>query len=126
MKNFNEHNQQTWDFNTGQELHGDVIIERIEALPSDFDKMKPEPMDALAYGESTGHLHKLFRMTDETIGQTFQLRIADDGVKYLKVDEPCVLKHQEHEPRVIPAGLYRIGIQRQYDPFTKLISRVVD
>ena len=41
-------------------MHGDVVIERIEAVPAGFDKMTKEPLDCLAYGEVTGHAHKLF------------------------------------------------------------------
>jgi hypothetical protein len=127
MKPFNEHNEQAWDFKHSQELHGDVILEKVESLPKDFNKMKSEPKAALAYGEVTGHLHKLFRFGEEHgAAPAFDLRIGDDGIKWLKVDEPTVVKHQEHSPRVIPPGIYKIGIQREYDPFTKLARKVVD
>lgn len=126
MKPFNENNTQALDFQFNQALHGDVIIEKIEKLPKNFESLRNEPNSALAYGEATGHLHKLFRFGEETGSAAFALKITDDGVKYLKVDEPTVLKHQEHEPRVIPPGIYRIGIQREYDPFTKKMRSVAD
>lgn len=128
MKPFNEHEEpKQWNFKDGQELHGDVIVEKIEDLPESFEFMKKEPMDALAYGEASGHIHKLFKMTDLPSGSyAFDLREKDDGTKYLKVIEPVVLKHQEHLPRIIPPGNYKIGIQREYDPFLKIARQVVD
>lgn len=128
MKPFNEHDQAAWTFKQMQNLHGDVIIEKVKSLPKDFKKMKPEPQSALAYGEHTGHLHKLFRAQDpdNMTSVSFDLRVDDTGIKWLKVEKETVLKHQEHSPRIIPAGLYKIGIQREYDPFTKLARQVAD
>lgn len=128
MKPFNEHGLQEWDFKTGEHLHGDVIVKEIKTLPDNFEAMKKEPQDALAYGEFSGHLHKLFRMQDADLPDSvsFDLRIDGDGNKWLKVIEPIVVKHQEHSPRVIPAGCYKIGVQVEYDPFTKLARQVAD
>ena len=128
MKNFNENNIKEWDFKTGQHLHGDVVVTSIENLPDDFDSMKIESNSALAYGEATGHVHKLFRMSDPDLPNkvSYDLRVDDKGDRWLKVIEPVVLKHQEHEPRIIPCGLYKINIQREYDVFSNAIRRVVD
>ena len=128
MKPFNEHDTKAWDDKTKQNLHGDVILERIESLPKEFDSLKDEPQQALAYGEATGHIHKLFRMPDREGSElpTFKLKITENGERYLKVLEPTILKHQEHSPRVIQPGNYKIGIQREYDPYSKIVRRVID
>jgi len=128
MKPFNEHGKiEKLDFKTGEHLHGDVIIRKIKELPKDFESLKKEPNDSLAYGEAHGHFHKLFKMTDNPQGgHSFDLREIKEGKKYLKVIEPVILKHQEHAPRIIPEGDYEISIQREYDPFTKLIRKVTD
>ena len=127
MKPFNENNPMTLEENFTEMLHGDVIVRR-QKLPKNFSELKQEPNDALAYGEATGHLHKLFRAHPDMIsgGAAFDLRIGDGGLKFLKVLEPVCLKHQEHEPRIIPPGDYVIEIQREYDPFTKLARSVAD
>jgi hypothetical protein len=129
MKPFNEHNESEWTFKKSkQNLHGDVIVEKINDLPADFESMKAEPQGALAYGEHTGHLHKLFRMQDPDLmdAVSFDLRIDKAGNRWLKVEAKTAVKHQEHSPRVIPPGFYKIGIQREYDPFTKLARQVQD
>jgi len=102
-------------------LHGDVIIERIDNMPSDFDNLEKSQTNDLAIGEATNHFHRLF-------GEGFALRIDPDNKnnRYLRVVKPVVLKHQEHLPIVLPPGDYRTRIQKEYDPFTKKISEVAD
>ena len=128
MKPFNENNTQDIEFKNKQALHGDVIVEKLTSLPEDFSSLEKEPNDALAYGEHTGHLHKLFRIPDIEGADlpTFQLKVGKDGFKYLKVESPVVLKHQEHEPRVVPKGFYKIGVQREYDVWAKVARSVRD
>lgn len=103
-------------------LHGDVIIERIEDLPKDFSKGEVEPKKALAYGEATGHIHQL----QGTPGVDFDLRVNSAGERHLKIINPTFLKHQEHAPMLLKEGAYKIGIQKEYDPFEKLTRQVAD
>ena len=127
MKPFNEEGTKPWKFETKQNLHGDIIIEEIKKLPKDFEQMKDESREALGYGEAHGHIHKLFRMQDPELGSiSFKLKVDHDGNRFLHVLEPTLLKHQEHSPRIIPPGSYKIGVQREYDPFTKLVRKVID
>jgi hypothetical protein len=109
-------------------LHGDVIVERVSSLPKGFSEMPKSIDDCLAYGEHTGHKHKLFRAQDPDLvtGAAFDLRISPDGLRFLKVNEPVALRHQEHREIMLPPGENRISIQREYDPFTKLARRVMD
>lgn len=102
-------------------MHGDVIIKRVDSLPSDFDSLKKEPLDCLAYGEMTGHAHKLF-------GGEFDLRVdpQNPSKRHLRVVSPVALRHQEHKEITIYPGDYEIGIQREYDPFEKRIREVAD
>jgi len=44
----------------------------------------------------------------------------------LRVVNPVLLKHQEHSPIKLPPGDYKIGIQREYDPFEQIIREVAD
>jgi hypothetical protein len=125
MKPFNEHGtKEVKNMSVGQyALHGDVIIERVESLPENFNDLKKEPNHALAYGEVTGHVHKLIGEP----GIDFDVRVDEQKKeRHLRVIRPTALKHQEHSPIILPPGEYRIGIQREYDPFTKLIRQVVD
>lgn len=100
-------------------LHGDVIIRR-ESVPNDFETWPIVKDDCLAYGEATGHAHKLF-------DGEFELREnPKTKERHLRVVKECFVRHQEHNPVTLPPGEYRIGIQREYDPFTKIIRQVAD
>jgi hypothetical protein len=123
VKPFNEHGGEKAKFGEiGDEgLHGDVIVTRSE-FGEDFASM-PEVLDAcLAYGEMTGHRHQIFGEPG-----SFQLReCPKTKVRHLRVVSPVALKHQEHDKVILPPGDYRIGIQKEYDPFEKLTRRVAD
>lgn len=101
-------------------MHGDVVLHCESKAPEDFDSMKLLDHATLAEGEAHGHYHRLFD------GQ-FELR-EDPTTKarHLKVVTECFLRHQEHKEISVPPGNYRIGIQKEYDPFEKLVRRVVD
>lgn len=123
VKPFNEHGTQTPKFEVGDwSMHGDVTIFRIEELPAEFSKAELEPMSALAYGESAQHLHQLQGQP----GIDFEAKILPTGERLLRIVNPTALKHQEHSPIVLPPGLYRTGIQREYSPFDKRVRQVID
>lgn len=103
-------------------LHGDVIITRVDMLPENFAGMETEPKNALAYGELTGHVHQLCGEP----GVDFDLRVSPAGERHLKIVQPTMLRHQEHDPILLKPGNYQIGIQREFDPFEKLIRSVQD
>ena len=121
MKPFNENGTQFAKFkkNGDEALHGDVIVTK-SSLPDDFESMPIIKDACLAYGEATGHMHKL-------VSGDFELReCPKTKSRHLRVVTEAFLKHQEHSPIVLPPGGYRIGIQREYDPFVKLIRKVAD
>lgn len=124
MKPFNEHGTQEAKLEVGDYvLHGDVIIQRVDKLPEDFSKLATEPKNALAYGEVTGHVHQLQGVQ----GADFDLRVNEQTKeRFLRIVEPTALKHQEHGPIILLPGDYKVGIQREYDPFSKLIRQVAD
>lgn len=124
MKPFNEHNpMNNFKLKPGEYgMHGDVIVFSEKALPANFNKMVEIKDSCLAYGEATGHAHKIF-------GDDNDYKIMEcpeTKTRYLHVVKEVMLKHQEHEPRGIPPGNYKIGIQREYDPFSKRIRKVID
>lgn len=96
---------------------GDVfIITAAEAdIPADAAVQRP----VLAEGEVTGHSH---RLEDPLAGQVLRSR---SGGLFLKItDGPAQVIHDEHGPITLPAGQYRIRIQREYHP--KEIRQVID
>jgi hypothetical protein len=95
--------------------HGDVMINQIDTLP---DNAKKRGNVILAYGEITGHSH---RIADPHSAETFEL----DGQIYLKVTAPkALLIHEEHATIELPQGIYRVWQQREYTPGE--IRRVYD
>lgn len=84
--------------------HGDVQLIPVARLPEDVKKLDRKE---LAYGEKTGHAHRI------DIGELFE---AKDGKLYLKVDTLSRVSHEEHKTSAIPSGVYLVGIKRQYNP----------
>lgn len=90
---------------------GDVLIERVAALPANRKKLKRESgRVVLAHGEVTGHHHSV---ADEHVDL---FETADEaGVTYLEVREAmAALTHQEHATIELPPGNYRVTRQREY------------
>ncbi len=95
--------------------HGDVIIAKSESIPPEAIR---RPTAILARGEATGHSH---RIEDPKSAQVFD----HDGVGYLRVTAARArLVHDEHHPIVLPKGIFRFWMQREYTP--KEIRRIVD
>ncbi|ADV65760.1 hypothetical protein [Deinococcus maricopensis] len=94
--------------------HGDVLIERISALPT----ATPRPGHTLAHGEVTGHSH---RFRDPHSVQLYQ----HGATTYLRVlNDTADLIHEEHRTITLPRGDYRFWMQREYSP--EAIRRVID
>lgn len=95
--------------------HGDVIIARVKSIPPAAIR---RPTALLARGEATGHSH---RIEDPKTVEVFD----HDGVGYLRVtSEETRLVHDEHLPIVLPRGIFRFWMQREYTP--KEIRRIID
>jgi hypothetical protein len=95
---------------------GDVLIHRIQSLPK--QTAQPRLTGILAYGEVTGHAHRVEDLAKAEvleIGRGLYLRVGEDGVRVV---------HEEHAPITLPAGDYEIEIQREYTP--EAIRNVAD
>lgn len=87
---------------------GDVLIRRIGSLPK--QKARPRLTGILAYGEVTGHAHKVEDLTHAEVlevGSGLYLRVGQEGVRIV---------HEEHAPISLPPGDYEVEIQREYTP----------
>ena len=100
-----------------QYRHGDVFLREIAELPTAARRTLVEGDVILAYGEVTGHAH----------------RIATPGVamwnastqEYLTVETPAALTHEEHGTITLPPGTYEVIHQREWD-LSGEVRRVVD
>lgn len=118
---------------------GDVIIERIDEIPSTAQRMKPKRGQriVLAYGEATGHHHSIdirdadwWRASSDAAkapppaGPQGPVNGPDLDVQFLDVKTSATVTHQEHAAIVLPAGKYRVIQQKEYSP--EEIRRVAD
>ena len=93
---------------------GDVLVVEVSAIPADATLCKIEGDVILAYGEVTGHAHRLEAGTVKPL--------AKGGVwsptaeRFIQALEGAVLKHEEHGAIAIPPGNYRVLQQREYHP----------
>jgi len=73
---------------------------------------------ALAYGEATGHSHRVATLDAAQVyecGEGLYLSVSAEGV---------AIVHEEHKTIDLPKGDYQITIQREYSP--EAIRNVVD
>ncbi len=103
-----------------QAAQGDILVRRIDALPSDIKLIKAENgMFVVAHSE-TGHNHVIAERPN------VRLYSANDPmISYLEVIEAtdkteCLLEHlrsfDTHETIKINPGIYEIRRQREYTP----------
>jgi hypothetical protein len=85
--------------------HGDVQLVKVKNIPVDAKKL--DGRKELAYGEVTGHAHRI------DVGDLFETK---DGGLFLKVDRLATLTHEEHKTVKVKPGCYRVAIKRQYTP----------
>jgi hypothetical protein len=102
---------------------GDVLVVAVDEIPDD---VRPVPKDngrvVLAYGEATGHAHVVEGScallepppADEDLVTPGDLE--ELNLRFLRVEEECVLVHDEHDTITLPPGDYRVGQQREYSP----------
>ena len=104
----------------GQLAHqGDVIIQRIEQLPTTAKKQEIEKSIVLAYGEVTGHCHQ--------IATPKEVNVYIEGARqFLEVCyvQGATITHEEHAPITLDPGIYEISIQAEY--FPQAVRSVLD
>lgn len=85
---------------------GDVLLERIDEPLEKSRKLdgNGHPLAGLLVeGERTGHAHRLPSRVYDAAGDTV-----------LMLERPTALTHEEHRHIEVPAGWYRVIIQREH------------
>jgi len=95
--------------------HGDVLIEKVAQLPQ---SVKPSEEKVLAYGEVTGHAH---RMAGE-----YTMYADEQGNLYFQTETGAFVTHEEHARLDFAPGTYKVTQQREYNPFEDAIQAVRD
>lgn len=101
---------------------GDVLIERINSIPTAAMKQKKSDRIILAHGEVTGHHHCL-ELADPAdwwkqgeIAPTLEKPTVLGGEIFVAIKEASKVTHQEHATIPLPPGKYRVTRQREYSP----------
>lgn len=101
---------------------GDVMLRRVKARRTGRN-LSEQGRVILAHGEVTGHCHEVMA-TDAVQLPPSMLFEQPDGRRFLFVDRPCDLTHQEHGKIALDVGSYEVVRQREYSP--EAIRNVAD
>lgn len=102
--------------------HGDLLIVKIDALPTGLKKIDDS---VLAYGETTGHKHRLTGLVQVYENTDVELMGAKPS-KFFVARQAQELVHEEHKPIHIEEGIYAVIHEREFDFFENEIRRVRD
>ena len=87
---------------------GDVLLLAVAGFPPGLRFEPRSGRIVLAEGEATGHAHAI----EDPEARTFTYA----GQRDLLTRSKAQLIHEEHAPIEVPPGVYRIVIQREYEP----------
>lgn len=113
---------------------GDVQFRQVDAIPAMALKVDNKP---IAYGEHSGHQHvltgdvQLFEFEGKIIAA-----VGIDGARLQHCHESdfnpkCWTSREEikvadHASHLLPEGVYEFFIQNSYNPYAKIMEKVVD
>ena len=84
------------------------MLVEVPAVPDEATAESRSGRIVLAEGEATGHAHAIH----ERDARTF----THEGERFLLTRSRAQLVHEEHGPIEVPAGAWRVVIQREYEP----------
>jgi hypothetical protein len=103
-----------------QARQGDIYFMEISKCP---ENVKPKDNCIIAYGEVTGHAHKI---SDPTISE-MDSYVDEKGDIYVRSEHKNItIFHDEHDPITLPKGKwFHVFRQREYDPIAAEKERKV-
>ena len=104
-----------------QYRQGDIWFEQISDFASRTNGLKAYGSPILAYGEVTGHCHKVNTSMDGV-----QMFVDKEGDIFMQSGTDVAIDHDEHGTITLPPGEYRISRQREYDWATESVRKVAD
>lgn len=102
---------------------GDVLFISRSSIP---DAGKVRANGTVAYGEVTGHSHRLADLASADVlecGDGLFVRVSENGIS-LSGDAGVSFVHEEHGTIHLTPGNYEVRIQQEYTP--EAIRNVVD
>lgn len=125
---------------------GDIALVQVASMPQGCELVAgQEAKIILAWGEVTGHHHRIEDHVDANLREQFAAQVektiprpgaadeiaeaaisraqakarlwkAPNGETFLEVLEPVTLRHEEHTEHTIPPGIYKQPTQVEYTP----------
>lgn len=120
--------------NTLRGHQGDVQFSAIDSIPAKAKKIHNQP---IALGEHSGHMHiltgdvEMFELEGRII-----CAVGSDGARLQHIHESNLteaawtktdeLSKADHKSHLLPQGNYEFWIQNSYNPYSKLMEKVID
>ncbi len=113
---------------------GDVQFKQLTALPAGAKKVINRP---IAFGEKSGHQHILTGNVDmyEIEGKLVAV-VNGDGARLQHIHESKMTERAwtstkelpvaDHHSHLLPEGVYEFYIQNAFNPYSKLMEKVID
>ena len=90
---------------------GDVLIVATNTIPENTQPVERENgRVVLAHGEATGHAHVI----DDPTVLFLESDLGELADRFLRVEQECVVTHDEHDAITLPPGSYVVRRQREY------------
>ena len=90
---------------------GDIYFVQLKQDPG-FESAKPLKAGIIARGEQTGHMH---RVANSSLSDGALLSTMGDSMFLRSPEKGAIIVHDEHGPLHLPAGLYAVVNQREFD-----------
>jgi hypothetical protein len=104
-----------------QARQGDIFFVAVKKKPNS-KTLKLRKNATIAYGEVTGHAHKITSPPIEDMDSF----VDENGDIFVRSSVPIVVGHEEHSGVTLPANVWiRITRQREYDPMAAEKQRKV-
>lgn len=113
---------------------GDVQFKQVDKIPAKAKKVANRP---IAYGEHSGHQHVLTGDVEmfEVDGKLIAA-VGSDGARLQHIHESKMtttawtdtreLEIADHKSHLLPPGNYEFYIQNAYNPYSKLMEKILD
>ena len=98
---------------------GDVLLFPVSKLPEGAKEVEVKGDVILAYGEVTGHAHRI-KQTEKPSARVFDL----GAERYLQIAEKVALEHEEHCAIFLDRGIYKQAFQ--FEEKRAEVQRVAD
>ena len=105
--------------NGTQARQGDLLIIKVDKLPTSGLKVKKDPV--LAYGEVTGHCHKVETPNFDQV----DLFVDEEGNIFVETKTDIDVWHNKHDAVHCDPGIYKVVRQREYNPLAAQRERKV-